>query len=127
MYSEKRVVTFASLVEVVTGLIALIAPMILARLLFDAEIAGVGIIITRILGASLIALGVACWPGPWFAKIPQTLLGILIYNLIVTFYFGYLGLTAQWVGLLLWPAIVLHAFLTFLICLGLFTSKRPFS
>ncbi len=129
MHCEKRVLAFASLAEAITGLIALIDPLIIARLLFNAEIAGVGVIITRIAGASLLGLGVSCWPGPLFAKqVSKTLLGMLIYNFIVTFYFGYLGITGKWVGLLLWPAIVLHALLSFLLCLGLFTSKRtPFS
>jgi len=123
MYSEKRALKFASLAEVVTGWIALIDPVILVRLLFGAEIAGAGTIVARILGASLLGLGVSCWPGSWFVNIPQTVLGILIYSFFVTFYFGYLGITGQWVGLLLWPAILLHASLTFLLCLGLCTSK----
>lgn len=129
MYNKKRVLAFASLAEAITGLIALIDPVILVKLLFDTEIAEVGIIITRIAGASLLGLGVSCWPGPFFVKqVSKTLLGMLIYSFIVTFYFGYLGITGKWVGLLLWPAILLHAFLTFLLCLGLYTSKRsPFS
>lgn len=129
MYSEKRVLAFASLAEAITGLIALIDPVILVKLLFDAEIADVGIIITRIAGASLLGLGISCWPGPLFSKqVSMTLLGMLIYSLIVTVYFGHLGITGKWVGLLLWPAILFHAFLTFLLCLELCTSKRsPFS
>jgi len=125
MFSEKKVLTFASFVEAITGLIALIDPVILVRLLFDAEITEVGTLITRILGASLLGLGISCWPGPEFAKqSSKTLLGMLTYNFIVTFYFGYLGIVGKWVGLLLWPAILLHACLAFLLCLGLFTSKR---
>jgi hypothetical protein len=128
MNSEKKALMLASLAEAITGLIALIDPLIVAKLLFDAEIAGVAIIITRVTGAGLLGLGVSCWPGSLFGKqFSKTLLGMLIYNLIVTIYFGYLGITGQWVGLLLWPAIFLHAFLTFLLCLGFFTSERAHS
>jgi len=40
---------------------------------------------------------------------------MLTYNLLVTLYLLYLGISSEWVGRLLWPAVVLHAVLAFLL------------
>ncbi len=47
--------------EAVTGLVLLVYPPLVVRLLFDAEIAGVGVVMSRVAGAALLAIGVACW------------------------------------------------------------------
>ena len=62
----------------------------------------------RVAGLALIALGVACWPGP-----PLT--GMLTYNVLITLYLGYLGIAGGLNGIFLWPAVVLHAILTALL------------
>jgi hypothetical protein len=63
----------------------------------------------RITGLALIVLGVACWPG-------GTALGVMLtYSVPVTAYLLYLGLGGQWVGMLLWPAVAVHAVLTILL------------
>jgi hypothetical protein len=43
-----------------------------------------------------------------------TLAAMLTYNLLVTSYLMYLGLGGTLVGILLWPAIVIHAVLALL-------------
>ena len=48
----------------------------------------------RVLGIALIAIGIACWPGP-------ALLGMLTYGALVTAYFLYLAFGGEWVGPLL--------------------------
>jgi hypothetical protein len=40
---------------------------------------------------------------------------MLVYNLLVTLYFVYLGLGGKWVGVLLWPAAAAHAVLAVLL------------
>ena len=40
---------------------------------------------------------------------------MLIYGAAVTLYLSYLGIRGDWVGPLLWPAVVLHAVLTLLL------------
>ncbi len=99
----------ASLGEAATGLILLVYPPTVVRLLFGAEIAGAGIVMSRIAGIALVALGIACWPG-WTA-----LCGMLAYNALATAFFAYLGIRGHWVGLLLWPAAAGHAGLTILL------------
>jgi len=58
----KKSLMFAAVAEAVTGLALLVAPVLVVRLLFGAEFTGVTII--RVTGIALIALGLACWPGP---------------------------------------------------------------
>ena len=62
-------------------------------------------------GIALIALGFACWPGP-----PRV--GMLIYGAAATAYLAYLGVAGGLSGVLLWPAVVLHAILTALLVFG---------
>lgn len=40
---------------------------------------------------------------------------LLIYNLLATIYLLYLGVGGKLVGMLLWPAVALHAILTILV------------
>ena len=104
----KKLLALAAVVEAVTGLALLIAPSLVGRLLFGTEDTGLAIPVARVLGIALIALGVACWPGP-------ALLGMLTYGALVTAYLLYLALGGEWVGFLMWPAVVLHAVLTLLL------------
>jgi hypothetical protein len=104
----KRIVMVVALAEAGTGVILLAYPPIVVRLLFDAEIVGAGAIMSRLAGIALIGLGVACWPGP-------PLVGMLIYSAVGTLYLAYVGFAGGLTGILLWPAVVLHAILTALL------------
>jgi hypothetical protein len=59
----KNLLALAAVGEATAGLVLLVYPPILVKLLFGAEISGAGIVMSRIAGMSLIALGLACWPG----------------------------------------------------------------
>ena len=108
----KILLAIAAVAEAATGLALLVYPSIVIQLLFGVEIAGAGVLVGRIAGFGLIGLGVACWPG---GEMTQALNGMLIYDLLVTLYFVYLGLGGEWVGVLLWPATVAHVVLTMLL------------
>ena len=86
----------------------LLVPSLVGWLLFGQELAGVATAVARVAGIALIALGVACWPGP-------PILGMLIYSAAVTLYLGYVGFVGGFAGVLLWPAVVLHVVLTALL------------
>jgi len=101
----KRVLNLAAIAEAVTGLALLIVPSLVGQLLFGEELVGVAIPVARVTGIALIALGVACWPGP-------PLVGMLIYSAMVTLYLAYLGLVGGLTGIFLWPAVALHAILS---------------
>jgi len=107
----RRILILTAVVEGLTGLILLVYPPVVIRLLFDSEIAGAGVSVSRIASISLIALGVACWPD---RNTPRALLGMLTYNLLATLYLAYVGLNGG-VGILLWPAVAAHAGLTVLL------------
>ena len=104
-----KLILFAAVSEAATGLALLIVPSLVGRLLLGQELAGVAIPVARVFGIALIALGIACWPGR------TALCGMLTYSALATLYLGYLGIRGEWVGPLLWPAVVLHAVLTFLL------------
>ena len=103
----KGVLAFAAVSEAATGLALLIAPSLVGQLLLGTELAGVAVTVARVAGIALIALGIACWPGP--ARV-----GMLIYSGVVTLYLAYLGFAGM-NGILLWPAVVLHVILTALL------------
>ncbi len=104
----KGALAFAAVGEAVTGLALLIAPALVGQLLLGEPLAGVAIAVARVCGIALIALGIACWPGP-------PLHGMLTYSALVTLYLAYLGLASGSTGVLLWPAAILHAILTALL------------
>ena len=104
----KNALTFAAIGEAATGLALLIVPSLVGQLLLGEQLAGVAIPVARIGGIALIALGIACWPGP-------PLFGMLTYSAPVTLYLAYLGFAGGATGVLLWPAVMLHAILTALL------------
>jgi hypothetical protein len=105
----KKLLTLTAAGEASFGLVLLLHPPVVVRLLFNAEIAGMGMMMGRVAGIALISLGVACWPGRGTA---QALRGMLSYSVLVTLYLAYLGIEGERAGYLLWPAVMLHALLT---------------
>ena len=104
----KKVLVLAAVSEAATGVALLIVPSLVGRLLLGEELTGIAIPVARVAGIALIALGVACWPGP-----PRA--GMLTYSAAVTLYLAYLGFAGGLSGMLLWPAVVLHLILTALL------------
>ena len=111
----------AAAVETVTGLLLIVVPHLLAKLLLGVEVTGVAVVIGRVAGIALLSLGVGCWFGRQEATGGWALAAMLLYNVLVTLYLALVGLGAEFVGVLLWPAVVVHAVLTVL--LGFAWSK----
>jgi hypothetical protein len=110
--------------EAATGLALLVSPPIVVRLLFGAEIDGAGVVMSRVAGLALVALGMACWPGVDTTRSSrQAYGGMLTYSALSTLYLTYVGLAGQSTGTLLWPAAVVHVILT--VVLALAWSKKP--
>jgi hypothetical protein len=106
----------AAAFEAVTGLVLLVAPQLLIRLLLGADVAGAGIVIGRVAGIALFALGFGCWLERREAEgRGWALVALLTYNILVTVYLVAVGLGGEFVGLLLWPAAAVHAILTVLL------------
>lgn len=70
-----------------------------------------GIAIGRLAGLGLLSLGLAYWPSSNYVA-ERTICALFTYNLLASLYLGYLRVGGGFVSYLLWPAIVLHAFLT---------------
>jgi hypothetical protein len=86
----------------------MLVPSLVGRLLLGEALTGIAIPVARVAGIALLALGIACWPGP-----PRV--GMLIYSAAVTLYLAYIGFVGGLTGVLLWPAVVLHVVLTALL------------
>lgn len=115
----KSALFFAAIGEAATGLALVIAPSPVGRWLLGAELSGVAIPVARVAGIALIALGIACWPGR------TGLGGMLTYSVLVTVYLAYVGLAAASAGILLWPAVALHAILSALLTRAALAGRPP--
>ncbi len=104
----RRALAIAAVGEAVTGLALLVVPSLVGQLLLGEELSGVAVPVARVAGIALIALAVACWPG-------KARIGMLLYSGFVTLYLAYVGFVGAFTGILLWPAVVLHAILTALL------------
>jgi hypothetical protein len=95
--------------EIGAGLVFLVAPALVIRMLFAASDIQTGVAIGRVAGAALLSLGAACW---WArhdggsAASSGLVSGLLIYNVAVVALIltGSLGSRSP----LLWAAIAVH-------------------
>jgi hypothetical protein len=81
-------------------------------LLLGSELLGAGIPLGRLAGVALLALGIACWLGSFDIESCGTrgvVSAMALYNLGAVLILGGAGLQSQAVGILLWPAVILHA------------------
>ena len=115
----KGLLALAAIAEAATGVALLIAPTLVGKLLLGAELTDDAAVVARVCGVALIALAVACWPGP-------PLLGMLTYSAALMLYLAWLGLSGISRGILLWPAVLAHLILTVLLLRQTFPRKgRP--
>lgn len=114
--TPRRILSFAAVVEVGTGLVLMIDPVVVVTFLLGAEVSGAGILLGRCFGIALLALGVACWPtGQGAERRSPAFRAMLIYNALIALYLAYLGTLGHLRGLLLWPASALHAVVALLL------------
>jgi hypothetical protein len=108
----------AAVGEIATGAALLLAPSLVGQMLFGEELSGIALVVARVTGIALVALGIACWPG-------TPLLGMLVYSAVITLYLGGIGLAGIPHGVLLWPVVLLHAILTALLARSWLATRRP--
>ena len=114
--TPRKILGFAAVVEVGTGLVLLIDPAIVVTLLLGAEVSGAGTLLGRCFGIALLALGLACWPSRQRAESSAPAFqAMLIYNVLIALYLAYLGTVGHLGGLLLWPVVALHAVVALLL------------
>jgi len=122
-----RILSTGGVLETGTGLILLIDPSALASLLLRSPLEGAGLIVARIGGGGVLALGIACWCA---RKTPMTPAGLgvswafLAYNLVacVTLALARPALASN--GLPALGASILHGVLAAALLGALFGRRR---
>jgi hypothetical protein len=112
----KKILGFASIVEGATGLALLIDPRFVVGLLVGPSTPVEEIPMGRLPGIAILALGLACWPGGHHRDSGSPAFrGMLVYNVLIALFLLYLFKVGHLGGVLLWPAVVLHAVVALLL------------
>jgi hypothetical protein len=106
---QKHLILAAAWLEFVTGLVLIISPTFACLLLFATPLEDGGVAIGRYSGIVLLALSIACLFTPSNPYPRGAAVGLLVYNAGVVVLFVWLGVGTALHGLLLWPAVILHA------------------
>ena len=123
----KRLLALTALIEVPTGLALIAVPDLVVHLLLGGEISGAAIPLGRVAGVALLALGVACWFASHDARscaARGVATGMVFYNFGAAAILGITGIQTPPGGVLLWPAVILHAGMGFW-CVASLLSKKP--
>lgn len=124
----KPLLTLTAIIEAATGLALIAMPSIFIRLLLGSPLGSYdAVVLGRVAGAALFALGVACWLARYDAQsgVARVLVSAMfIYNLCATVILGVAGIWSQPVGFVLWPAVVLHGVMT-VWCVASLASQAP--
>lgn len=106
---QKYVARAAACLEIVVGFTLILVPGFACQLLFAAPLTGDGVPIARFAGIGLLSLGIAYWSTRTPSDPRGSILGLLVFNLATAVLFAWFGLTTSFHGIMLWPAVVLHA------------------
>jgi hypothetical protein len=107
-----KLIAFASAVEAGAGLVLIVVPSLVAQLLLGSDLSAPGAAVGRVAGFGLCGLALS-----------RSARGLLLYNLLAAVFFLYLGVRAELVGMLLWPAFALHGCLAALLARLVFRSS----
>ena len=99
--------------ETGVGLLLLLSPPLVSGLLLGVSLdAPAALIVGRIAGAALVSLGSACWlardDGASRAR-RGLVAAMLLYNSVAVAVLASAGAGVRLVGVLMWPAVALHA------------------
>jgi hypothetical protein len=117
--------TTAALIETLTGLALVLAPGVTIALLFGAAADNVGLMIGRVAGVALLALGIACWGAgrdAGGAARAGTLGAITLYNVGAGVLLILFAVTGQAYGFVVWGVGLLHL----AVAAGLAASLRAY-
>jgi hypothetical protein len=111
MTMQRQLLTIAAVIEWLAGLGLILAPGAAAALLLGAEPDSVGLMIGRVAGVALLALGIACWGArtdAGGAARSGTLIAITLYNAGAGLLLVVFAATGKAGGVMVWIAGVLH-------------------
>ena len=108
-----RLLKLPAIIETATGLGLMAVPSVVVRLLLGSPLGtSAAVMLARVAGAALIALGVACWlarDDTQSRAARGLVVAMLIYNIAATALLAFAGIGLGLHGVALWPAVVLHA------------------
>jgi hypothetical protein len=109
----RKLLIVTALAETPIGLMLLLSPALVVPFLLGASLdAPAALVVARMAGAALLSLGCACWlarndgPNP---AVRGLVAAMLLYNSVAVAVLANAGAGARLVGVLLWPAVALHA------------------
>ena len=112
----KTLYAATTVIEVGAGLALLCLPSAAAKLLLGTPLQEPSaFVVARVCGAGLLTLGIACWlarSDTQSSAARGLTTAMVIYNLGVALILGAAGLRHPPVGVILWPAVVLHTAMT---------------
>ena len=119
----KRLLIVTSIIELPTGLGLIAVPTVVARLLLNSEISGAAIPLGRVAGVALLTLGVASWLASYDGQSCAArglISAMVLYNIGAALILALAGIRSGFVGIALWPAVILHAVMAVwcVACLG---------
>jgi hypothetical protein len=108
-----RLLKLTALIEAATGLGLIAVPSVVVRLLLGSPLGtSAAVMLARVAGAALLALGVACRlarDDTQSRAARGLVVAMLIYNIAATAFLAFAGIDLGLHGVVLWPAVVLHA------------------
>jgi hypothetical protein len=119
----RKVLCFAAVLEIATSIGLIAVPAFVVPLLIQGDDSTLMLLVARVLGITLLALGLACWPErPRTEGTIAAFRGMLSYNILIALFLVYVGAILRLGGPLLWPSVALHA----IVALWLIWSFGPF-
>lgn len=106
-----KLLTVSAVAEASIGVALLASPVMPVNVLLGATLdAPAALVLCRVAGGALLALGLACWcarksVGPATQGIVAAM---LVYNVATATAFAYGGLVYRLAGIGLWPTVILH-------------------
>ena len=108
--NTKSLLVVTAAIELAGGFLLLIVPSWTAKLLLGAELGSPeSLMVARIGGAALLAIGVSCWQCRNHDRHAMGLIaGLLTYNASYVVLLLYAGMVDKMPGIGIWPTIGLH-------------------
>jgi hypothetical protein len=114
-----KFIAVIAVVEIATAFVLLIDPAVLVELLFGVSPDAMARIVARCFGLAVLALAISCWPERASGLSgPRAFEGMLLYNALIALFLVYLSTVQHMKGLLLWPAVAMHALFVLLLLSG---------
>ena len=108
----RNLLTATTGLEAVTGVALVVSPAAPVMLLAGAALESVGgLLVARVAGAALLALGLACWLARDDVRSQAArgvVAAVLLYDVAAAALLVYAGLGLKLFAVGLWPAVVLH-------------------